>query len=268
MKKAKLSILALALATVTFTSCKKGENDPGLTLSSRKSRVEGEWTVDKWSENSTYNYTNSDGDVTTWTDVTAFDGSTYTSTSSTTQDGNTTETTTTGTVTKNMITFTKDGTFTIEQEYNYTEEDVDTFGDEKTTTTTVTTISSTTSGTWNFLGKVEDEYKNKERMVLNMLESKETTTSATTEKVVNVNSGVEISSDSWSNSGSTTDTYSNGDLSQVWALDKLASKEMDAMVELDGNGTSSSSFTFDGTTNSSSTSYTQTGMVEVNLSQD
>ena len=50
MKKINRSLfylVFLSLALPLIESCKKGENDPFLSLSSRTSRVEGTWTVSK-----------------------------------------------------------------------------------------------------------------------------------------------------------------------------------------------------------------------------
>jgi hypothetical protein len=47
-KLIQLMLLCAVLSTtVLFTACKKGENDPGISLRSRKSRVVGEWKLRK-----------------------------------------------------------------------------------------------------------------------------------------------------------------------------------------------------------------------------
>ncbi len=67
-------IKSLALAAVvlvsgaSFTACKKGENDPGLSLSSRKSRLVGEWTLSKGEDKST---SGSSTTTTTFTETSA-----------------------------------------------------------------------------------------------------------------------------------------------------------------------------------------------------
>jgi hypothetical protein len=45
MKKLKIALITLLLAVLILPSCKKGENDPFLSLHSRKARVVGEWTL-------------------------------------------------------------------------------------------------------------------------------------------------------------------------------------------------------------------------------
>src|SRR5687767_11741630 len=38
-------LLLLLTATLLFTTCKKGEDDPAFTLQSRKARLEGDWNL-------------------------------------------------------------------------------------------------------------------------------------------------------------------------------------------------------------------------------
>lgn len=45
MKKLLIALLVAVFALPTFNSCKKGENDPGISLNSRKSRLVGEWKL-------------------------------------------------------------------------------------------------------------------------------------------------------------------------------------------------------------------------------
>jgi hypothetical protein len=45
MKRVILVLLIAVFAIPTFQSCKKGENDPSISLKSRKSRLVGDWTL-------------------------------------------------------------------------------------------------------------------------------------------------------------------------------------------------------------------------------
>ncbi|MDD4575741.1 MAG: hypothetical protein PHI36_04870, partial [Bacteroidales bacterium] len=45
MKNYKIILLLLAVFATTFSACKKGEDDPALSLRSRKARVAGEWKM-------------------------------------------------------------------------------------------------------------------------------------------------------------------------------------------------------------------------------
>lgn len=142
MKKiVKLALIAaVAIPSVTFVGCKKGENDPAISLRSRKGRVAGEWTVASGEGKTT-----SGSSTTTW----KIDGTTYSYTS-----GSTTLTSTY----EGKYTFEKDGTWT------------------STTTQSGDGWSEKTdaSGTWNFTGGV-GETKNKSQIV--MMTLSETTTS-------------------------------------------------------------------------------------------
>jgi hypothetical protein len=132
----KVALAALTIAALSFESCKKGENDPFLSLHTRKTRVSGSWTVKKGEGTRT-----SGSSTTTWT----YDGATYTETQGSTSNS------IAETVTMN---FEKDGTFKIVDTYtnasvNYTE-------------------TYTTTGTWNFTAGVGED-KNKDNIVLRTL---------------------------------------------------------------------------------------------------
>jgi hypothetical protein len=45
MKRLLLVLLVAMIAIPTFQSCKKGENDPAISLKSRKARLVGEWSL-------------------------------------------------------------------------------------------------------------------------------------------------------------------------------------------------------------------------------
>lgn len=119
----------MAIVGVTaVSSCKKGENDPFLSLRSRKARVTGEWKLTKGTITETDNSggaTNTD--VTTYTETTSSSG------------GVTTQYTET-------LTIEKDNTFEVVIVENG--------------------LTSTIRGNWYFSGKVKDEdLKKKEAIV-------------------------------------------------------------------------------------------------------
>lgn len=124
---AKIALVALTISSVSFVGCKKGEDDPFLSLSSRKARVAGEWKVT--------DYKSTDTDASGVTTVTS-NGSTYTYT-----DGS-------GTFSG---TWTREGTFEKDGTYSMTE--------------VVDGVSSTSGGTWNFTSGV-GELKNKSQITL------------------------------------------------------------------------------------------------------
>ncbi|HNW89847.1 MAG TPA: hypothetical protein PKN48_09295 [Bacteroidales bacterium] len=95
MKKISLIILAAIVALPAFQSCKKGENDPALSLRSRKARLCGEWVLKEGMET----IVKSNGD----TEVNTYNGTTCTK-----------ESTGNPAVTRNysiQVTFNKDNSF-------------------------------------------------------------------------------------------------------------------------------------------------------------
>lgn len=144
-------IKSLALAAVvlvsgaSFTACKKGENDPGISLASRKGRLVGEWKLSKGERKST-----SGGNTTT---------TTFTETSATitsTGGGSTTYSYT------QSLTIEKDGTFTQVEVVTYPGSTAETY---------------TTKGRWTFMGRNKSaEYKNKEAIVMSSTSRQESGT--------------------------------------------------------------------------------------------
>ena len=119
-----------ALAFTGFEGCKKGENDPGLSLKSRKGRLAGEWKLVKAEENSTQTGATAQTktfDGTNWTANGTKDNTAYTK----------------------RVTFEKDGTFKMEE--------------------TWAAITTTATGVWFFSGKnKEAELKNKEAVIVSV----------------------------------------------------------------------------------------------------
>lgn len=133
-----IAIASLAITAGLTTSCKKGENDPFLSLSSRKARLTGEWTVSSSYSKST----NTSGSNTT-INVNDFNGSTNTYTY--TFNGASTSNTENKTI---EFTINRDGSFT------------------KITTNTTDEEKYEETGIWTFAGKDKtSEYKNKEVVV-------------------------------------------------------------------------------------------------------
>jgi len=244
MKKSILMLAAGALLLAT-PSCKKGENDPFLSLSSRKGRITGDWSVT--GQEGTSSYTSGD-----WTSssTTSLSGNTLTTTQSTTNSGTTTTTTETRTINDHSWTISKDGTFSRTYNYTYTEEEDGWFGN--TTITTTYTITSTQTGTWSFVGKAKDEYKNKERVVFNVLSATSTTNESWEERLDSDNSLV----DDGTSSNTSTDEVSHGEWIWAFDIDQLKGKEMVWKMESDGSESNSSTVGSTTTT----TSGTSTGL--------
>src|ERR1044071_9328773 len=131
----KVALAALVLSAFAFDGCKKGTDDPFMSIHTRKGRMAGDWTVKSGSGSF------GSSSTTTWT----FDGTTY---SETDQSGTLSET---RSITMN---FEKDGTFkTVDTQSGTGWSDV-----------------LTETGTWNFTSGVGDD-KNKDHVVMKTLSS-------------------------------------------------------------------------------------------------
>jgi hypothetical protein len=138
MKSITKIIAALGLVFI-FTLCKKGEDDPALSLRSRKARVVGDWALSSGTLSTVSRYGSA-----VYSSNQVFTGNAFSQTSSYTNGGTSNVTTSTG-VYSYKIKFEKNGTFSL--------------------TEILENSVNIQSGTWNFTGKVGD-YKNKEKIVL------------------------------------------------------------------------------------------------------
>jgi hypothetical protein len=190
MKKLIILSLAAIALMANLSSCKKGENDPFLSLKSRKARVVGDWTVTMEEGKSQDISKISFGGVTVTTttnETSTYNGTLFTSTSVTTSSagGNPLENTYNDVYTQSY-TFEKDGSFSLETVYtgqNYTEK---------------------MEGTWAFVGKSKTaELKNKEAIALSVT------------KYSDIDNGV-----------TTTYSATGFDDSIIIAIDRLKNKEM------------------------------------------
>lgn len=202
MKKTLNLILGIVLISGTMISCKKGENDPTLSLTSRKARVSGEWVL----ASSERTLTSTDTDP-NWayssTDTYSHDGTQTTHSFSYTSGGNTSNGSEQLGFTQE-ITINKDGTFsqTIS-------------GDDDLNGVFEWSIAQT--GTWVFLNKNKSEdLKNKE--AISLFTSSEAYTSQGAVSFVDV---------------STYSGYMNGD---VLLIDRLKNKEMVVMYDRSESG--------------------------------
>ncbi len=198
-------------------SCKKGENDPFISFSSRKARVAGDWQLTGLEFEGVN--TEPDGDKQTTT-RSLVDG-VITQTYSDFDAGSGTTTTTITKTTINTATYTmaKDGTWS--QVYNTTSVTSSSGGGFTTTSTTIYT--STSSGNWSFIGKAKGEYKSRERVMMNTI----TTTYAwQTTTVISDDAGVLADVVSEGDHNEYVDNYSSGQVQETWDVDQLKNKEM------------------------------------------
>lgn len=231
MKKITLTALAALTIAISITSCKKGEEDPGFTILSRKARVTGEWKVSSFesaSERTTTNYFNGTTARPPYktTRTISHDGTTYSSTYvSPNIVTNLNETSTgTGSVTAHTYTFKKDATW--ESNYSYTETVVTPYSNF--TQTTKTTFSQTESGVWDFTSGVGKENKSKESILVSVKSSKTT-------RVVTVD--ITAGSNTTTDSDTYNDeyTYADNEKSFVWNLVMLKNKEIKAEANFENS---------------------------------
>lgn len=218
MKKIQKSVLVLLAIAFVMPACKKGENDPTISLRSRKARVAGEWKVSSMEATSTNTYTPTSGSTSTSSETTKIDGTTLTMTES---DASGTETST-GTVKTYTYTFDKDGTWKSVMETSFTE--TNSWG------TSITATKHESEGVWNFLGKVGED-KNKENMSVST--TKVTTTTSYTYTATG-------SSTSDTDNSVSTQTYAANEVVSIWKLTQLKNKEMIAESTEDYSSTGSS----------------------------
>lgn len=192
----KLSVIILS-GIMAFSSCKKGENDPFLSLKSRDGRLAGDWTVTEMTQTTT----NADGTK----DIMEISGSKITFTEvdgseSTANEG-------TGSI---VMTFEKDGTF--ERVMNVTIEG-DAYNQSQLTTD---------KGIWFWAdGNKELDTKNKEVLIMQ-------TTSTKNKTVLSYGSIENTYEDEKSYSGTECPI-------EYIKLDKLANKEM--VIATEGQST-------------------------------
>ncbi|OIQ36369.1 MAG: hypothetical protein BM555_02730 [Crocinitomix sp. MedPE-SWsnd] len=253
MKKTILMFAAAGLMMAT-PSCKKGENDPFLSLSSRKSRVAGEWEMSNYVGN-TQN-TEVDGDFSASTST--YSGGVITTENSWYDAGSQTTTSSTNNITVNQATwsFMKDGTFSSTM--NTTSVSASDIAGFTTTTTTVST--STSTGNWSFIDKVKDSYKKKERMILNTLT--ETGSNQTTSVTVD-NSGTFPTTTNVGDLTGWTNNYYSGETAETWEIDQLKGKEM--IVKMMNQNSGTYSITPNGGATTTSTNDVYTGDITITM---
>ena len=149
MKKSIVAATLLIFGTISIVSCKKGENDPALSLKSRNARIAGTWKF-IGGERQTIDY--DAGNQETFTNNITYNGTSYTETSSF-QDVSGTTTFPSETVSYTLeYTFDRDGNFNM-SEIEDGNSDID-------------------KGFWYWVGKSKvQELKKKEVLVITITES-------------------------------------------------------------------------------------------------
>jgi len=136
-----LTLVGLTIISVGFTGCKKGENDPFLSVHSRKARMAGDWKMTSGKTTSTNIYSSIN---TTTITTTTFDGAN---------------------ANESVVTTTPIGSNTSTDSYAYT--DAVTYNRDGSFSGTNVNDGTTTTfeGNWNFEGGVGD-VKNRSQLIL------------------------------------------------------------------------------------------------------
>jgi hypothetical protein len=203
MKKINKSLFYLIILSLIFPlleSCKKGENDPFLSLSSRKSRVEGTWTVSKMTATNTSSTLM--GATALITNATmSYDGQTATAEVSAGSSGSTPTTSYDTMYYTSSYTFAKEGTFESTMDYDFPDYPDD---DEVVKRT----------GVWTFSGGTGD-IKNKENLIL-----------STTALVLTETENGSTTTANYTYDGNYTEDYEGNAINSVYSIKQLKSKEM------------------------------------------
>lgn len=210
-------ILALLLVLPFINGClKKGEEDPFLSIYTRKARVTGDWKVNNfYSDVKTTVGSGTDNQTRT---VLQVDGENWDETFYVLGTDSVRETE--GTILQYEYKFDKNGYYQSVYEYMIVKNSYNEDLGQDSTITTV--IKLEYFGTWNFLGNIDD-YKNKERLALVITE----------EKYLEYISRYVVSEDDDGAGSSLPPTriaiskrYANGEMSTIWTLKSLRNKEM------------------------------------------
>ena len=254
MKKLTLSVLALA-TVASFTACKKGEEDPSLSLSSRKARLAGEWKVQSKDETITSKSTSA-GVTSTYTSKDTWTATTAKEEKSSQQAGSSITTTTTkeGSVTTNTYSIKKDGTWSSVQLYTLKS----TSNNGKTVKEELYDIKK--SGNWNFLGKNDPTTKKKQVVDFTVLKYDEvmTTTETTT-----------LNGQTFTDKNVETQgiVFKTGESIMQWNLLRLANKEIKVITSSDNSSTGSNASTSGSTTTTTSSTVTNVTSGAMTLKQ-
>ena len=254
IQKPIISLFTIVLIVLTFKNCKKGEDDPSVSLRSRTARVAGEWKISAKNMKTSTTTIDFLGTTTTGTNSEVLNGTTLTVES--VNNGNTSTRVTEYTL---NYTFDKEGAYTLKSNEIETEKDTveiynpQSGNDEDYLKITVTAVSTEESGTWNFLSGV-GAAENKESINLSQKEIKVKTVVDITYTAITPGAPAK---------SSVTDTVSSSSTcsmcNQVWKITQLKNKEMVIQGEINNSDSNISS--------SFSTSTETKGTISMTLTQ-
>lgn len=213
MKQLNYSLFCLLCGGLVFTACKKGTDDPFLSLLSRKARIAGDWEMTNYAYYSE-SYPVSGGDTNRITE---------TGTSEiieTTINYYFYKTTQTKTLTDYSLSITKDGAWHQTIEYQLLSE----YQEVPDLWVLQGHYVELRSGTWSFVNKDGASYENKERVLFNTLS--ETTTHGELTQTHDYNDPGTADETSTLAAESSTITYLDGSNQEVYDLTLLKNHEM------------------------------------------
>ncbi|SRR6056297_2692217 len=223
MNKKRSTTLLVLLSVIVFpllTGCfGVGEDDPFISLRTRKARLVGEWDINTYKKDVIQNI----DDVERIKVVTTVDGEDYEKVK--TWLGTERDTVIEAVVLDYEIMFDKNGYFDYLFEYEIS---VEITNQATLQTTRITeTIKNEMNGTWNFLAGIDD-YSNKERLSLVILD--ETNSHVTVTQI--------SSEDQQGEPEETTErevivnSYANGEMSTIWEIDMLKYQEVNLYQDI------------------------------------
>jgi hypothetical protein len=231
-----LLLISILFGIISLSGCKKGPNDPFISLKSRKARVVGDWIIAKYKYETTTNFI--DGQKRYY--LLEQDGENIKETIGQFNNPNYVDTTWTWDgviITERMLNFDKNGKVVLKWHYKIDEYYPDPNEDASIIHDTILSYERIyqNTGTWNFLYNV-DEYKKKERLTI-MWEYVDF------EQIYNIKA-IELDQDAddpqpiesnISQREQTRSYYYNGELTETWTIDKLKNKEMMMYRNIDNN---------------------------------
>lgn len=217
--------LALLLLAITLHACKKGNEDPALSLLTRRARLSNDWQIKTLvTENQITTVTTSPTlqEVTTTSSFNqSFIDETYSYSfiAPNTTNKTTTDTLITGKVTIHRMSLYKDGTWNREQEYNITYDS--TAGG--TTYVVKQNINTQEQGVWAFLRGTKPDRKDKEEIEL-------ATRQLVKKTAYSIFTGTNIVPITTTNQ-TVNITFQDNEQSQIWRLIGLKGNKIIASVE-------------------------------------
>jgi len=197
MRATYITLIILSSISLVL-GCKKGKNDPILSLQTRKARMTEEWKIDSWTKNIKHTGTQQNGSPIN--DELTFD-LTQDSYEASIPWGYFSEYPFGGKAIVEKAIWNIDKKGNWERILEYT----------SSSSFSTKQIIETKKGVWNFLSKSSD-YKNKERVVFNVLSSYQKVETTTPNGVVNIEEKFQ--------------EHNNGEVSEIFEIDQLKSKEI------------------------------------------